>query len=1382
MAGIVITGTAASDILTGQQNSADTLYGLDGNDQLYAGYSPNAIGSFLYGGAGRDDLAGSYGNDWLDGGTEDDTIYGAEGNDTLLGGAGNDSLNGYFGDDSIDGGTGNDSIDGGLGADTLLGGDGNDTIDGSLGNDLVDGGNGDDSITANDTADTVHGGAGNDTLYSFQGKNQLYGDAGNDTFDLSSSFAETIVGGAGDDSIQSLYGGSTYRMGQGDGHDTLTVWRDQAVSVLQLGAGITLADLQLSLDQRDLIVSWDHGASSARLINYIDEDLVTPLPFNIQLSTGALVSTAATLARVNVNSTDLPDALLGDALGNTIQAGAGDDVIQGREGNDLIEGQQGRDLIYGGTGNDTLRGGWNSDTLYGDAGNNLLDGGQGFDSLQGGDGDDTLIGGDGDDTLRSGLGTNVLMGGLGWDVMSGVVGSHNTYIGGEGNDRIVDEGGGGTFVLGRNAGFDAVTLYAPSRAGDLNTVQLESGITPADLQAIVNLNGDLILNLRDGSAGMQLGSGPGATPGKLDRIVFADGTTWDRTAIAAHTREGTAGDDSIRDTLGTGSFLGQGGNDYLLGMGGDTLDGGTGNDTLSVMATTKAGLLIGGDGNDRLEGGDGPDTLSGGKDADTLLGGAGKDTYLFNLGDGHDLISDSDWGAFNTNRTQINAGGLVRLGAGINTSNITLIAAGNDLLIKTGQDRLTIENFYKLLPDANCIFFADGSALTKAQIQARATVVSADAFSGTGTSGNDSVNAGYASSYTYDAGSGNDTLNAGQAPYAYLTGGAGNDTYLWGLDSGTASITSGVATGQQGGNVDVIQLGAGITPAMVTLQPYYTQGLGFEIYLPGQSNTLRSYSTDASSPLADQPIIRFADGSTWDHAAMLSAMQRTTPDLARFYAGGNDTFNGSANSYGEVFGGAGSDTFVIGHGSAIHHILPTSAVPYATTGVFGAAPLPSPLDVDTLQLTGGIRPQDVMLQMSPGASDATLTLRNTDDVSLVLDQVGNTADSEVDRVVFDDGTVWRASDLLNLGSHSSPDGLNLLGGNGNELIEGEDGFDWLAGGAGKDTLNGGAGRDTLLGGQGDDSYVVDRSDDVVTEQPGEGKDIVRSSADYTAPDNVETLVLTGTANLRATAQATVGTTLIGNEGNNLLTGGTGGDTLSGNGGADTLIGGSGSDYYYLLDDADTIVEQPDDEGLDVIFAVTDSTAMASNVEVLFMKSPLATSATGSADDNAMYASQTAVSFDGQAGNDLLMGSKAGDTLIGGLGDDELNGGKGNDLYTHRAGDGFDTLIDNDATAGNSDTLSWEGVSADQLWLSRAGNDLQIQVLGGADGVRVNNWFQGSNNQIERITVGTQTLTNDRVQALVQQMSAFSPPAAGIGSLQPADQATLHAALNNAWQG
>ena len=50
----------------------------------------------------------------------------------------------------------------------------------------------------------------------------------------------------------------------------------------------------------------------------------------------------------------------------------------------------------------------------------------------------------------------------------------------------------------------------------------------------------------------------------------------------------------------------------------------------------------------------------------------------------------------------------------------------------------------------------------------------------------------------------------------------------------------------------------------------------------------------------------------------------------------------------------------------------------------------------------------------------------------------------------------------------------------------------LTGGAGNDTLDGGGENDTMIGGAGDDSYFVGSSAEVITENAGEGNDLVTS--------------------------------------------------------------------------------------------------------------------------------------------------------------------------------------------------------------------------------------------------------------------------------------------------
>ncbi|MDB9460635.1 Calx-beta domain-containing protein, partial [Dolichospermum circinale CS-545/17] len=147
-----------------------------------------------------------------------------------------------------------------------------------------------------------------------------------------------------------------------------------------------------------------------------------------------------------------------------------------------------------------------------------------------------------------------------------------------------------------------------------------------------------------------------------------------------------------------------------------------------------------------------------------------------------------------------------------------------------------------------------------------------------------------------------------------------------------------------------------------------------------------------------------------------------------------------------------------------------------------------------------------------------------------------------------------------------------LNGTGNDLnnsLTGNTGNNILTGNAGNDTLNGGAGIDTLIGGLGNDIYVVDSTTDTLTENSGEGTDIIQSSVtfDLTVFPNIENLTLTGTAVINGTGNAgdnsltgnSGNNTLTGNAGNDLLNGGTGNDLLNGGAGADTLTGGTGSD-------------------------------------------------------------------------------------------------------------------------------------------------------------------------------------------------------------------------------
>jgi Ca2+-binding RTX toxin-like protein len=207
----------------------------------------------------------------------------------------------------------------------------------------------------------------------------------------------------------------------------------------------------------------------------------------------------------------------------------------------------------------------------------------------------------------------------------------------------------------------------------------------------------------------------------------------------------------------------------------------------------------------------------------------------------------------------------------------------------------------------------------------------------------------------------------------------------------------------------------------------------------------------------------------------------------------------------------------------------------------------------------------------------------------------------------------------------------------------------LIGNSGNNTLDGGAGADTMTGGLGDDTYYVDSVGDKVIEKAGEGTGTIYSSITYSlANTNLETLHLTGSANINATGSAGADS-LYGNDGNNSINGGAG---------ADLMAGGKGDDVYYVDNAGDRVIEKSD-EGNDSVYAAVSFSAAGQSIETITLQGSTAIDAMGSADNNVIY---------GNSAANVLSGGDGDDRLSGKLGNDTLIGGNGNDVFV------FDTAI------------------------------------------------------------------------------------------------------------
>lgn len=146
------------------------------------------------------------------------------------------------------------------------------------------------------------------------------------------------------------------------------------------------------------------------------------------------------------------------------------------------------------------------------------------------------------------------------------------------------------------------------------------------------------------------------------------------------------------------------------------------------------------------------------------------------------------------------------------------------------------------------------------------------------------------------------------------------------------------------------------------------------------------------------------------------------------------------------------------------------------------------------------------------------------------------------------------------------------------------------------------------------------------------------------------------------------------------------------------------------------------------------------------------------------------------------GNALANTLSGNAGNNTLMGGAGGDTYLAYRGMGQDRIVENDATPANTDVLSFgTAIASNQLWFSHTGNDLAISVIGTADKMTVQNWYLGNQCHVEQIkTSDNKVLLDTQVEALVQAMASFAPPAMGQATLTVAQQMALAPVIAANW--
>ncbi|MDQ7251718.1 putative Ig domain-containing protein, partial [Dongia sedimenti] len=541
--------------------------------------------------------------------------------------------------------------------------------------------------------------------------------------------------------------------------------------------------------------------------------------------------------------------------------------------------------------------------------------------------------------------------------------------------------------------------------------------------------------------------------------------------------------------------------------------------------------------------------------------------------------------------------------------------------------------------------------------------------------GNDTILGGYGDD-TLQSGDGNDVIDGGQGNDS-IDGGKGNDIYNFKKNDGKDTIYADP--------FDIVRFDSSVKASDISFAGVQAarlpgQGVGVS---PGLS--LKINGTNDSITLVGGTFdhVEFADGTTW------KAEDVFRKALVASTTSGNDVIVGSkaaevlAGGAGADYlnGGGGADRYIFRRGDGQDRIEDSSF--FGNELVFGA----------------GIAPTDIVFSVLGGTYVRLGIAGTTDSVQL----------SGVDRVLFQDGTVWTSTDITTKAAAvvatSGDDVLGMSwgairGGAGNDTYK----FDlnlqpgWTVGstigatalfqrGDGQDVLESGipanvnptsivefasditaADLDISIAGSGAAAVVkvTGTTDQITVTDPSK---VALKTGDGALIDGGGVAALIGAklAGLTASSGTAAAETLNGTAGGDRIAAAAGNDTVNGLAGEDLLFGEAGDDTISAGD------------GNDLLFAgIGNDTAKgeAGNDQIYGGLGDDVLLSGGDGHD-AVYGGDGNDKLQGDAGEDRVSGEAGNDTIIGGAGNDVLSGGAGNDTFVYNLNDGKDVIDETD---------------------------------------------------------------------------------------------------------